>query len=237
LIIGYTGACRRDEITKMLIEDVEIRADAIMISIPKTKNNVSRLFVITEESWIGIIKKYINLRPNSVTHKRLILTYRSGHCISSPIGINTIGKMPRIIAEYLKLPNPELYTGHCLRRSSITHLANAGGDLVTIKRHGGWRSSSVAEGYIDNSIKKKMEVAEMFAAPSTSDSSRCVAKTSVPAKTPSVPMANTIIEAAGDQNVQQNFVSNENLPNIVVHAKDTANVTIKVFTDCTVHNC
>jgi integrase len=82
-------------------------------------------------------------------------TYRNAHCINSPIGINTSGKFPRIITEYLKLAKHELYTGHCFRRSGITHLANRGGDLVTIKQHAGWKSTSVVEGYIDNSMQKK----------------------------------------------------------------------------------
>ena len=59
--------------------------------------------------------------------------------------------MPKIIATFLKLPNPELFSGHCFRRSSASHLANTGGDLVTIKRLVGWKSSAVAEGYIEQS--------------------------------------------------------------------------------------
>jgi integrase len=46
------------------------------------------------------------------------------------------------------------YTGHSLRRTSATLLVDEGGDLTTLKRHGGWRSSFVAEGYIEESINK-----------------------------------------------------------------------------------
>jgi hypothetical protein len=52
-----------------------------------------------------------------------------------------MGKVPKTIAAFLELPNPELYTGHCFRRSSATHISNSGGDLLSIKRLGGWKSS------------------------------------------------------------------------------------------------
>lgn len=63
--------------------------------------------------------------------------------------------MPREIAKYLKLENPELYTGHSFRRTSASLLADSGADMAQIKRHGGWKSDAVAEGYIENSIKNK----------------------------------------------------------------------------------
>jgi integrase len=119
--MGYNGACRREELTKMCVDDIQYRADSIIVVIPKTKNCVPRTFLVTAENWIDLIKKYANLRPKKVTHRRFFLTYRSGYCINSPIGINTMGKVPKTIAAFLELPNPELYTGHCFRRSSATH--------------------------------------------------------------------------------------------------------------------
>ena len=53
--------------------------------------------------------------------------------------------MPQKIAQFLKLTNPELYTGHCFRRTSATLLIDAGGDITALKRHGGWKSTAVTE--------------------------------------------------------------------------------------------
>ncbi|KAJ8968081.1 hypothetical protein NQ317_016085 [Molorchus minor] len=55
------------------------------------------------------------------------------------------GKISSVVASYLKLPDVACYTGHCLRRSSATLLADAGVDITTIKRHAGWKSTTVAE--------------------------------------------------------------------------------------------
>ncbi|KAJ8974628.1 hypothetical protein NQ317_011949 [Molorchus minor] len=70
-----------------------------------------------------------------------------------------MGKIPNVVASYLKLPDVACYTGHCLRRSSATLLADAGVDITTIKRHAGWKSTTVAEGYVENSIENKTKIA------------------------------------------------------------------------------
>ncbi|KAJ8983545.1 hypothetical protein NQ317_006590 [Molorchus minor] len=67
--------------------------------------------------------------------------------------------MPTDIVRFLKLPNSELYTGHCFRRTSASLLADSGANLCTIKRHGGWKSSSVAEGYMEDSLENKKRIA------------------------------------------------------------------------------
>jgi integrase len=165
--MGYDGACRREELVNITIDDIEFKQDLITVSIPRTKNYLPRLFAITDERWIFLTTKYFNLRPQKVTHRRFFLKFRQGKCVNSPTGINTMGKISKEIASFLQLPNPELYTGHCFRRSSATHLANHGGSLLTIKRHGGWKSSTVAESYVDAYLKNKIYVAQMLNAPTT----------------------------------------------------------------------
>jgi integrase len=49
-------------------------------------------------------------------------------------------------------------TGHSFRRSSATLLADSGADVTVVKRHGGWRSNSVVEGYIEDSLNNKIEI-------------------------------------------------------------------------------
>lgn len=70
--------------------------------------------------------------------------------------------MPCKIANYLKLPKATTYTGHSFRRTSATLLADSGANMTTIKRHGGWKSSTVAEGYIADSIENKAKTCELI---------------------------------------------------------------------------
>jgi hypothetical protein len=40
-------------------------------------------------------------------------------------------------------------------------VVDAGGDILTLKRSGGWKSSGIAEGYVDDSTNKKIEIAKI----------------------------------------------------------------------------
>lgn len=129
------------------------------MSLPNTKTNKERKFVISGE-YLNIVKAYQELRPTNVSTRRFFLNYQNGKCTRQVIGKNKFGNMPKDIATYLNLPNPELYTGHCFRRTSATLLADSGANITTLKRHGGWRSDQVAEGYIEDSIQNKYHVTQ-----------------------------------------------------------------------------
>ncbi|KAJ8967777.1 hypothetical protein NQ317_006988 [Molorchus minor] len=134
--------------------------EAANIAISNLLPTKSRIFVVTDVgNMLELFRKYLSLRPPHVKHKRLFLYYKAGKCSSQPVGKNTMGKIPSVVASYLKLPDVACYTGHCLRRSSATLLADAGVDITTIKRHAGWKSTTVAEGYVENSIENKTKIA------------------------------------------------------------------------------
>lgn len=44
-----------------------------------------------------------------------------------------------------------------MRRTSATLLIDVGANIESLKRHGGWKSSCVAEGYIEDSLRNKNE--------------------------------------------------------------------------------
>lgn len=158
MIFGINGACRRDEICNILVQDVTEHSTTLMIvNLPDTKTNMSRKFTISD-SFYEIVKKYTKLRPKHGKCNRFFLNYVQGKCTQQPIGINKIGNIPKQIADYLNLPNPELYTSHSFRRTSATLLADAGADITTLKRHGGWRANNVAEGYVEESINNKRKI-------------------------------------------------------------------------------
>ncbi|KAJ8909782.1 hypothetical protein NQ315_011191 [Exocentrus adspersus] len=123
---------------------------------------VERTFVVSTGLLNGhpVYHKYLNLRPSNAKSSNLFLNYRNGKCTNQVIGKGTIGRWPSKIAEYLSLKNPAAYTGHSFRRTSAILLANKGEDILGLKRHGGWKSSSTAEGYIEDSIENKIKFAK-----------------------------------------------------------------------------
>lgn len=159
LIMGVMGASRRDELYRMKVNDLEDLGTAILVKIPNTKTKTSRKFTVTGE-YSDIVKKYWSMRPVGVIDNSFFVNYQKGKCTTQKVGINKIGNMGKQIATFLKLQNPELYTGHCFRRSSATILVDSGEDITTLKRHGGWRSTAVAEGYIEESLTNKNNVAK-----------------------------------------------------------------------------
>lgn len=162
------------------------------------------------------------------------MNYQKQKCTKQPVGVNKFGNIPKEIATYLHLENPKLYTGHCFRRSSATILVDAGGDITTLKRHGGWKSTTVAESYIDESLTNKMEVANTIlqsvvpaAVPS---SSKCT--TSNPQDPPAQLVKES--ESSNETNVQinhtlSNLMSDKGVTHPIIFnncQNNTINITI-----------
>ncbi|XP_064212473.1 uncharacterized protein LOC135265978 [Tribolium castaneum] len=161
LIVGVFGGCRIGELVAMSVDDVHDRGNVIVVNIPDTKTYKPRTFTINGSNSIpaiDVFRKYRKLRLESILHKRLFINNHKQKCTVQPFGINIISKFPEKIARFLCLPNSEEYTGHSFRRSSATLLADSGADLAVVKRHGGWRSNSVVEGYIEDFLNNKIEI-------------------------------------------------------------------------------
>ncbi|XP_066583293.1 tyrosine recombinase XerC-like [Prorops nasuta] len=161
LIFGICGACRGIELVNIKTDDVEENNKLFIVKIPLTKNYKPRSFVI-DEKFYGFVKKYMDLKPKDVNINRFFLNYQHGKCTKQPVGKNKIAGIPKEIARFLGLNNPDSYTGHCFRRTSATLLADAGANITLIKRHGGWRSEGVAEGYIEESINNKKRIGHLL---------------------------------------------------------------------------
>lgn len=141
------------------MSDIEDLGKAVLIKINDTKTKKQRSFTITGE-FLKIFAKYTALRPQGLCEQRFFLNFQKNKCTRQVVGVNKIGSIPKQVALFLQLKNPEQYTGHSYRRSSATILVDAGADLATLKRHGGWRSSTVAEGYIGDSLNNKINIAD-----------------------------------------------------------------------------
>lgn len=164
----------------MRFDDIQDCGNVLNIVIPDSKTHKERRFSVVNEGFgvntIDLYRRYVALRPTN-SPLRFFLHYYKGKCTRQNVGINTFGKIPRKIATFLKLENPAKYTGHSFRRSSATLLVNAGivmitfilqsnfifnagGDITSLKRHGGWESTKVAESYIQESFGERVKIAQ-----------------------------------------------------------------------------
>lgn len=161
LIFGIFGATRGDELTKVCVEHLVKQGDIYVVKIPDTKTKQPRSFVLEGEN-ATYVNNYLKLRPMDISTNRFFISYKNGKCAKQVIGKNTIQSAPKTIAKFLNLDNPSGYTGHSFRRSSATILADAGADLLMLKRHGGWKSSTVAEGYVAESVGNKRKIGQLI---------------------------------------------------------------------------
>ncbi|KAJ8978553.1 hypothetical protein NQ317_006114 [Molorchus minor] len=156
LILGIAGACRTDELVNLTVDGIEGVGSSLIVKIPNTKKRFH------ESLWLPMWEICLNCFENTCPFVLPTSSITAFFCTTkqeNPVGKNTMGKIPSVVASYLKLPDVACYTGHCLRRSSATLLADAGVDITTIKRHAGWKSTTVAEGYVENSIENKTKIA------------------------------------------------------------------------------
>lgn len=149
------------------MDHVNVLDQKIAIEIPHTKTYTSRSFIVSHPDWVAIFHKYLTMRKN-IKNDRLLVQWRHGKLHNQAIGYHSISKFPQKIAAFLKLPNIETFTGHAFRRTSATLLADNGADILQLKRLGGWKSSTVAEGYIESSLENKSKTALMLSSTSKS---------------------------------------------------------------------
>ncbi|KAJ3661595.1 hypothetical protein Zmor_005986 [Zophobas morio] len=150
--MGVFGDLRKIEIVQLTIEKAIDKGSIVLVQIPKTKTDESKSFTIIEEEEMGalqLVRKCACLRSPGLTERRGWEKYDS--------------KCPSIIVRYLKLENPKQYTGHCLQSTPSTFLVEAGGSFETFKRHGKWKSTTVAEGFIADSMATKNKAAQLIA--------------------------------------------------------------------------
>lgn len=148
----------------MTLDDIEDKNDTLIVNIPDSKTHKRRRFLILDDVGepgnIALYRKYLALRPAHTPHRRLFVSYRQGKCSIQAVGIHTFGKIPAKIAGFLHLQNAAEYTGHALRRTSATLLIDGGSGIEDLKRHGGWSSTGVAEGYVAESLENKRKIAK-----------------------------------------------------------------------------
>lgn len=230
------GALRKDELLKLQKNDVQDLGSKFLVTIRASKTKTNRIFTIVDnehKTLLNIVRHYISLRPSDMPHQRFFIFCKNNKCSTQPIGINTFSKLPSDIAKFLKLEQPHLYTGHCFRRSSASILSDAGADFAAIKRHGGWRSTAVAEGYIENSIQNKINIAEkiLSVVPQTSTSSTDSTDTAVTTEN-----MQTLTQTEKDVNVTLNSQLNRtdnNLSTPLFNFNNCSGNTINIH----IHQC
>lgn len=161
-LIGVHCALRISELAYLDFEDVRVDGPNYVIHIGKSKTDqagVGHDFIIAPSVLEDVcpcrhISSYIELFDcrSGRFFKRI---GNNGKPCAQAVGVNKIAKFPQTIADFLGVNGN--FTGHTFRRSSATILADHGASVMQLKRLGRWRSSTVAESYVDSGKKAKTE--------------------------------------------------------------------------------
>jgi hypothetical protein len=180
-LVGYYGGFRNVELKSLVFENCEHdsmgywfsfarakqrgRVDETTICVPRRQ--ADWIPVVSDSSRIGLdfdpaslIDLYLAEVQSDLQCSRDELKgdfFRATHgpkgqkFTQLPLGKNTIGRVGVQVATELCLPRPEIYTGHCWRRSCGTSASDSGVNVTTLMSMMGWTNPKTAMVYVKKS--------------------------------------------------------------------------------------
>lgn len=151
LSLGWMGALRSAELVSLLWSDVTWSAEGVELQIRDSKTSkpgeaeiVALPFLATQYEMVCPVRNLRAIEPRNKKLDNVPIFHNAGY---RPIVERTVS---RIIDRAASLARLEAhYSSHALRRGFATHAARCGISEARIMRHGRWRSSAVAAGYVE----------------------------------------------------------------------------------------
>ena len=152
-VLSFFGGLRSQETKDIQRQGVLLQPDgSVRVTFTHAKqrqaSNRHGEFLVPRE-WAQQIVLYTNLTCTFPSDTQYLITGDKTRMTFNRkvLGINQVYTAPRFQAEYLALPNPELFTGHSWRRTAAQTLADAGASSSHITRHMGWTSPQMLNTY------------------------------------------------------------------------------------------
>lgn len=172
--LGYAGFLRFNDISELKCNYIEFNEDHVILKIRKSKTDIYRSgkeVLISKGSSSAcphsMLKKYLRVTEQYVYSDKFLFrpANRSKGKAKLLVVIKKISytRARECIVGKLKPVAPDLNLGtHTLRASGVTMVANAeeGGKINErcLLRHGRWKSSLSKDGYINDSVEKRLKV-------------------------------------------------------------------------------
>jgi site-specific recombinase XerD len=168
LQVGFFGAFRVSELISMHVDHITFVPEGMEILIPRSKTdpdgegqycavpygNELLCPVLALKTWI----------EKASIHQGVIFREVDRH---QNIGIQSltskaISMMIKTIATHCRLPDPDQYSSHSLRRGFATAASRQGAPFVSIMRHGRWRHEGTVLGYIEEGQRFEANAAKVL---------------------------------------------------------------------------
>ena len=169
ITLAYAGFLRFNELSNLHCNDISFKPDHMILKIRKSKTDIYRhgneVLIAKGSSSAcpySLTQKYMSLAGLNIHSDKFLFkpAFRSKRKASLIKKNKTLSytRAKECIVKKLKVVAPDLNLGlQSLRASGATTAANAPGvSDRCLKRHGRWKSDTSKDGYIDDSIEKKL---------------------------------------------------------------------------------
>ncbi|XP_045209806.1 uncharacterized protein LOC123561472 [Mercenaria mercenaria] len=174
IMLAYAGFLRMNEVSNLHCNDVQFNSDHLVLKIRQSKTDVYRdgsEIVIAKSCSsacpYSMLQRYMSAAHLSINSDEYLFkpAFRSKH-VASLIGKNkklSYTRAKECIVDKLKSVAPGLKLGsHSLRASGATSVANTGVSDRCLKRHGRWKTDVAKDGYVKDSLEKRLSVTKML---------------------------------------------------------------------------
>lgn len=174
MLLGFWRGFRSDEITRLLVEHVQVMPGQGMICfLPRTKGDRENLGVTHKApalSQLCPVDAYLDwIHAAQLTSGPVYRAInRWGHVSQSGLHVDSIAPLLRQVLKSAGLERSDLYSGHSLRRGFANWASANGWDLKTLMEYVGWKNVQSAMRYVDAAdpfAKRRIEQALSLDAP------------------------------------------------------------------------
>jgi len=158
--LAYYGGLRSTEVMGLQVELCESTPEGVYVTHTRTKQRSdqrsSARFLVprTEEnSCADVLDLYLRAIKDTLGKDtgRLLWTGTAKIFINTPLGRNTVSKIPQEMALRLQLQNPDGYSFQSFRRSAAAAAADAGATSNQMMDFFGWSTPKMTTDYVSNS--------------------------------------------------------------------------------------
>ena len=174
-LLAFSGFLRFNELVNIRCCDVSIGVEMLKIRIPKSKTDQLRKgdeVVIARSSAstcpVRMLEHYIHMAKIDKMDTELFLfrpitKSKMGECLRAggSLGYSTMRELFKKKMRDLGY-SAENFGIHSLRAGGTTAAANAGVPDRLFKRHGRWRSENAKDGYIEDTLEKRLSVSRQI---------------------------------------------------------------------------
>ena len=173
-LLAFAGFMRCDELVKLKCDDITFNSESMVVRVQSSKTDQYRdgaSLVIARTGLptcpVAMMERYFHRGELESTHKgfvfRGVTPTKAGERLRKTGGLSYTRLRELLLSKISQLGyDPTLFSMHSLRAGGATAAANAGVEDRLFKRHGRWKSETAKDGYVKDSVERRLEVSKQL---------------------------------------------------------------------------